>query len=383
MSSNKVSTRHVLVLLWVLAFSMAVYAIEEIAEAVDVRSLVVVTICGDGIVQTEAEVCDEGSGGNIGNYASTTAARECAPGCTSFGPYCGDDILQVRFSEECDDGNHTNGDLCDSTCQSETAVPANPSGSPTVGSIPSIPGATPGTVPSQTETKVVLRGKAYPNAEVRILLDGKLFGSARADSNANFLYTSTQITPGTATFGFTARDANDIESITTSLVFDVARAAVTTVANVFFPPTIAVSAPQVAAGELLTISGQTVPLAKVVTEIGGGVRTTLESTAESSGLWALQLDTASISEGVHTAKASFDESPLVKSGFGKSVSFTVGDGPLAGTGNPDINGDGKVNLVDFSIFLLSWNTDDPRTDFNGDGTANLADFSIMLFAWTG
>jgi hypothetical protein len=48
-----------------------------------------------------------------------------------------------------------------------------------------------------------------------------------------------------------------------------------------------------------------------------------------------------------------------------------------------MNGDGKVNLVDFSIFLLSWGTDDPQADYNCDGAVNLADFSIMLFQWTG
>jgi hypothetical protein len=48
-----------------------------------------------------------------------------------------------------------------------------------------------------------------------------------------------------------------------------------------------------------------------------------------------------------------------------------------------MNGDGKVNLVDFSIFLLSWQTTDAKADFNCDGQVNLGDFSIMLFNWTG
>ena len=64
-----------------------------------------------------------------------------------------------------------------------------------------------------------------------------------------------------------------------------------------------------------------------------------------------------------------------KVGIGENVS---GEGSQS-----DLNGDGKVNLVDFSIFLLSWNTDDEEPDFNEDGRVNLADFSIMLFAWTG
>ena len=48
-----------------------------------------------------------------------------------------------------------------------------------------------------------------------------------------------------------------------------------------------------------------------------------------------------------------------------------------------MNHDGKVNLVDFSIFLTYWATTAPQADFNCDGQVNLADFSIMLFNWTG
>lgn len=376
--------RSLSVLLYLLAFVIVIYDVEVLGvEAVDVQTLVRISICGDGIVQSDVEACDEGPGGNLGLYASSTSVRTCAPGCEDFAPYCGDGILQVRFSEQCDDGNHTDGDLCTAACQSETAVPTGSSGSPTVGSTPAIPGGLPGVIPSQNATRVVLRGKAYPNSEVTVLLDGKVKGTTRADSHAAFIYSSTEITPGTATFGFSARDKDGVDSITTSVVFEVVQSAVTTVANVFFPPTIAVSERQVASGGLLTLSGQTVPESKVVTEIGPGVATTLTGVADALGAWALQVDTASIANGSHFAKAQFEETSTIRSGFGKAVSFTVGTGGINEPGFPDFNGDGKVNLVDFSIFLISWNTDDARSDFNADGTVNLADFSIMLFNWTG
>jgi hypothetical protein len=49
----------------------------------------------------------------------------------------------------------------------------------------------------------------------------------------------------------------------------------------------------------------------------------------------------------------------------------------------DLNKDGKVNLVDFSILLVYWKTSDANADINSDGAVNLGDFSIMLFYWTG
>ena len=49
----------------------------------------------------------------------------------------------------------------------------------------------------------------------------------------------------------------------------------------------------------------------------------------------------------------------------------------------DLNGDGKVNLVDFSIMLAHWGTNYAPADLNGDGTVDLPDLSILLFNWTG
>ncbi len=57
-------------------------------------------------------------------------------------------------------------------------------------------------------------------------------------------------------------------------------------------------------------------------------------------------------------------------------------------GKVDLNGDGKVNLIDISILLYWYHrplTDVARkiVDLNGDGKVNLIDFSILIFYWTG
>lgn len=375
---------------WIItlsAFGICVLAIEAwvvffpSAVAIDVQTSAIITICGDGIV-SDAEVCDLGAGNNIGTYGSSTSERVCAADCISFGPYCGDDILQVRFSEECDDGNHTDGDLCSATCESETAVPPPSPSSPPGGAIPAIPGADPGSIPAGT-TKVVVRGKAYPNADVRVLVDGQEFGVTRADSKADFIYTTTSVTPGITTFGFTAKDSLGVDSLTTAFVFEVVQSAVTTIANVLIPPTISASAVEIPRGEFLTLQGQTAPDVKVLADVFAGGKTSFRAESDQAGLWVLQIDTSSLTEGFNTAKALFELSIESSSGYGKSVGFLVGEGTLTGTGSPDLNGDGKVNLVDFSIFLISWGKVDARSDFNKDGTANLGDFSIMLFNWTG
>jgi hypothetical protein len=51
----------------------------------------------------------------------------------------------------------------------------------------------------------------------------------------------------------------------------------------------------------------------------------------------------------------------------------------------DLNGDGKVNSIDFSILLYYWKTKPPfknqNVDINHDGKVDAVDFSIMLYQW--
>jgi hypothetical protein len=63
------------------------------------------------------------------------------------------------------------------------------------------------------------------------------------------------------------------------------------------------------------------------------------------------------------------------------VGVEVADDNCKSTG--DLNCDGAVNLVDFSILLFNWNSSAEVADINSDGTVSLPDFSIMLFYWTG
>lgn len=353
-----------------------------VAFAIDIPTALVISICGDAIINA-GEVCDAGTVGNTGLYGSSTAERICNSECSGYGPYCGDGILQVRFDEACDDGNNTSGDLCTAQCIAETPVPPGGGGPASVGIVPSVNGGAAGSIPARVETKVVLRGKAYPNSSVNILLDGKKIGTVLADTHADFLYSTSDITPGTANFSFVAKDKNGNDSITTSMVFEVIQSAITTVANIFIPPTLVVSERRIKPGESLTISGFTVPQSKVTTLLKAKDETKLTADADELGAWILQVDAGSLGQGFHTAKSLFELSSTIKSGYGRSVNFFVGEGEPGALASADLNQDGKVNLVDFSIFLLGWGKTNSDSDFNGDGAVNLADFSIMLFNWTG
>ncbi len=63
--------------------------------------------CGDGVVNGPEE-CDEGLGGNLGDYDG------CNPNCT-LAAYCGDGIRQGE--EQCDDANNNDADGCNRECK--------------------------------------------------------------------------------------------------------------------------------------------------------------------------------------------------------------------------------------------------------------------------
>jgi hypothetical protein len=294
------------------------------AGADNVLTSITISICGNGITDP-GEVCDDGVN-NFGKYGSTTAQRNCEPGCQSYGPYCGDGVLQARFNEQCDLGALNGGSsLCSPTCTPLVAVPPTAPPVVPVGSTPFVPGVPPGIIPSVTQTQVVLRGKAYPNSLVHILLDGKDAATSQADSNANFLFSTTGATPGIATYSFWANDSSGVSSLTTSVVFDVVQSAVTSVNNIFLPPTITISKRQVTPGSLMTLFGESVPAAHVITNLDKDTSNALSSAVDGSGKWALQLDTNSLTPGAHTAKVSFILSTTSKSGFGKSLNFFIGN----------------------------------------------------------
>lgn len=73
--------------------------------------------CGDGTVDFPFEQCDQGSANsNAGAYGS------CKTDCT-YGPRCGDGIVQAAAGEQCDDGNRVNGDGCSAACLTENGGP--------------------------------------------------------------------------------------------------------------------------------------------------------------------------------------------------------------------------------------------------------------------
>lgn len=335
------------------------------------------SICGNLVVDA-GEECDVV--GETGVYSQTIVGRQCSAQCL-FGPYCGDGILQTIYTEECDDGNNDDGDFCSSVCKIE------PAGSGGGGSSGGSSGGGGGSTVDLGDTIINIIGRAYPSQTINFLLDTVSVGSARSDSSGDFEF-ATDASPGTATLGIWANDSDGNRSITLNNTFDVTQGAVTNLNGIVIPPTLTVVSQNINPGDQITVSGEGVPDTIIELHIDDS-DIIEETTTDSDGAWSLVFDTSRVTVDEHLIRARtvVGTPPLTtESSFSTALQLFIGVEGQA-TISSDLNRDGFVNLIDFSILIFWWQTDggtsDPPADINGNGKVSLEDFSILLFNWTG
>jgi len=229
--------------------------------------------------------------------------------------------------------------------------------------------------------RVIFKGKAYPKAFLFLLVNQKVTATFFADSTGFFKKELTGLSGGKYTFGIFAEDTEGRESVTLNFKIDILRGTITTISGIFIPPTISLSSAQVERGEKIVISGQSFPQSKVFLFISPG-EIIRESFSNLNGIWSFLLDTSFLKTEEYQirAKTLFEEGE--QSQFSKTLSFFVKSPKCRGS---DLNFDGKVNIIDFSILLFFWYTTTPQNicvDINQDNLIDLVDFSIMMHQWT-
>lgn len=244
-----------------------------------------------------------------------------------------------------------------------------------------------------TPTIVNFSGMGYPSSKVVILQDGVQAITVTADPNANFSASLTGLTQGSYTFSVYTTDTDGRHSVSFSFPVYITNGATVNIGGIILAPTIDVDKSQVAHGENETIFGFAVPNSQVNIAVHSAGEHLVNTKATSTGAYLYNFDTTPLEYGSHNAQSHAIVEDKV-SATTSPVSFIVGDvdvtkttinnscGSLIG----DINCDGKVNLVDFSI-LAFWykkgTTPPGNVDLNGDGKVTLVDFSILAYHWTG
>lgn len=234
---------------------------------------------------------------------------------------------------------------------------------------------------------VTLIGKTSPNATLVVLKDGAQVMSAQAGSTGSFQVVVPSLERGTYSFSVYARDSKQRKSASYTSTLALVQGTNNILSGILLPPTLGLEKDTISLGEAARALGETFPGGKVDLVVSpqstGGTAKQLTATTSSTGLWSIDIDANSLTAGSWGLKARVTTGQS-QSDYGTPVFLGVGKSPGKNPGlRADINKDGKVNLVDFSIMLSFWNTDNALADINEDGIVNLADFSIMLFNWTG
>ena len=255
-------------------------------------------------------------------------------------------------------------------------------GAPTPPPPPPPPGG--GGAPPPAPTKVVFKGRAYPLALLTILKNGEVAATFFAESSGLFKKELTGIAGGIYNFSIWAEDAEGRKSVTLGFTVSVISGMTTTISGIFISPTIELTPTQVERGDKVNIFGQVFPESQVNIFISSK-EIVKETTASLEGEWDFELDTSPLDIAEHYAKAQALYGDGEQSSFSQALSFLVlKEGALVCKG-ADLNFDGKVNIVDFSILLYFWSQRKPANicaDINFDGIVNIIDFSIMMYYWT-
>jgi len=237
-------------------------------------------------------------------------------------------------------------------------------------------------IPAPLPTKIIFKGFSSPNAFVYVYKNGALAATLTAAKEGTFYGEITGLYGKIYAFTFAAEDKEKRPTMTVSVAVSIIEGAITTIENIFLPPTIQVEPGAVKRGESVSLFGATYPQSNITAFVTPRdiVATT---TANRYGYWTLPLDTKPIPEGNYFVTAAAQKPDGLQSPQAQILQFSVVSAIRECRGS-DINLDGKVDIYDFSILMFWWNATKiihPCGDINKDKKVNLIDFSIMMYNW--
>jgi hypothetical protein len=246
---------------------------------------------------------------------------------------------------------------------------------------------------SDTVDVAVFKGLAYPRSTISLLKNGIILAEIPANPNGSFEIHVRNLNPGTYSFGIRAEDSSGLQSKLLVFTIFVSSSVATIVEGIFIPPTITSDKTEVRKGDPITFSGRSAPDAEVRLSLTQNSEIIKKAKAGADGSWIYMIDSSELDLGDNFGKArsltTNDTSP-----YSDLLLFRVGDtnrlrpknSNLAGYRKRcDLNDDGRVNLLDFSIMAFWYKrlTFPPKVDLNSDKNVNLTDLSILAYCWTG
>ncbi len=233
-------------------------------------------------------------------------------------------------------------------------------------------------------TKVIFKGRAYPDAFLTLLKNGEVAGTFFAEDSGIFEKEISGLENGRYSFSIFAEDIDGRRSPSVEFALDILKWTKTTISGISIPPTISVYPTKVERREVINIIGYGFPDSEIHIFISPG-QIVKKTSVSSDGRWNYELDTSFLKEGEYVLKARALFEDGRQSECSQILSFSVVPSGAYSCWGADLNLDGRVNVVDFSILLYFWNNVEPANwcaDINADRVVDVFDFSIMMYSWT-
>ncbi len=248
-----------------------------------------------------------------------------------------------------------------------------------------------GSNPGASTASVKLEGTTFPNAKLTLLKDGAVYTTLVASNDGHFNINVNGLAFGNYQFSLYAQDRNGIDSNPYTVTVPVFEAKAYAYTGIVLPPTIKASSLVVSLGQTYTVSGYASAGATILVEVPG-VKLLATGTTDSNGFYSITI-TADLAAGVYQVRTRAQVA-ATQSLYSKPVQILYYKGiPGEPVPNPpsqlatcvDYNKDRRVNLIDFSILLFSFENNNPPAsiDCNSDHRIDIKDFSILMYFWTG
>jgi len=322
-----------------------------------------------------------------------------------------DVTVTVRFFE-CNDSTDNDGDSlidwpsdpgCDEAMdddETDTALPACSDGEDNDGDgktdYPDDPGCSSsddsseadistggGGAPAPPLGTLIFTGEAPIGSRVTLLMGSAIISQTVVGSEASFRMKLVEVTPGEHRFSLYSTDVDGVRSGLVSFTLESIASALTEASNIVIPPTVSLVEGGTGGARSVTVFGYTLPNRLVTLLLGAESIQSFQVQADGRGYFTRVFNQPVLSEEEYVVRARILRNDLSQV-FSAALLLSVsrgGGSQLRG----DFNGDGRVNLIDFSIlaYWLRRENVPNRFDLNQDGVLDLRDFSVMLYYWSG
>lgn len=229
---------------------------------------------------------------------------------------------------------------------------------------------------------ITFSGKAFPGGKISIIK--KEIGTdvlanqqdvSKVDGSFNIRFTD--LPKGIHSFGLLVKDPEGRTSQTKFFLVD-ANKTDAVFKDIVVPPTVDILSGQVSRGSNVKVFGYASPGHTIHIYLDDIL--VKEALAGRGGAYSFNLPTGALDFGQHRVRAKqINLDGGKESDFSTTKTFIVSKLAVV---KADLNGDGKIDIKDWSIFLARWtsksSSERAGIDLNSDGKIDIADFSIFI-----